>query len=139
MAENQLGAWLKTQYGPGQRYKSGRQLSLAISDGDNPGLVFDIENRGSARVETMRKLATALDRSFLEVLVLAGWLSQDEVSSGGVSPEERSHLEKKRRLGASDHAMLSEILDRLLASNEATAESRRVADESPGYQAGPEQ
>ena len=131
MAESQLGVWLKTQYGPGQRYKSGRQLSLAISDGDNPGLVFDIENRGSARVETMRKLATALDRSFLEVLVLAGWLSQDEVSAGGVTVEDRTLLEKWRGLGQADHDMLSEILDRLLVSSAAIEQARRATDESP--------
>ena len=116
MADSQLAVWLTTQYGAGKRYKSARQLSLAISDGVNAGLVFDIENRGSARVETLRKLATALDFSFVEVLVLAGWLSEDEVTGGDTSPEERTHLDKRRRLADADSAMLDEILERLLAS-----------------------
>ena len=138
MSESQLGVWLKGQYGPGMRYKSARQLSLAISDGDNPGLVFDIENRGSARVETMRKLANALDRSFVEVLLLAGWLSEDEVSEGGVTPAERTHLEKWRQLPDADRAMLEEISERLLGTGTALSGLRRVAENQGTDQAGPE-
>ena len=53
---SQLRDWLRVQYGQGKRFKSARQLSLAVSAqqrSHNPNLVYDIENRGTAKIETL--------------------------------------------------------------------------------------
>ena len=75
-----LGDWLRTQYGPGKPYKSARQLSLAISDGRNPNQVFDIESRGTARPETLQKIAEVLSVPIQTVYRIAGWLPEEEDS-----------------------------------------------------------
>jgi len=127
---------VRTLYGPGKKFKSPRALSFAI--GRDPGAISKLEESGNATLEMVVNIARACDQSPVKFQIVAGWLSEEEVSSGGVSVEERSLLEKMRRLGQADQDMLSEILDRLLASNAASDGSRRVAEESQGYQVGPE-
>ena len=80
MPQNELATWLREQYGPDKRFKSARQLSLAVSEGTNAGLIFDIESRGRAKPETLQKLAEVLGVSVQTVYKMAGWLPEDEDS-----------------------------------------------------------
>ena len=80
MAENRLTQWLKGQYGPDKPHKSGRQLSLAVSEGRNENLVFDIESRGTARPETLQNLAQVLGVPVMSVYKMAGWLPEESDS-----------------------------------------------------------
>ena len=85
-----LTEWIRQQYGPDRRYKSGRQLSLAVSGGKNPNIVYDIETRGNARFDTLRKLSETLEVPLAVILVCAGWLTPDDLgqSEGSLTAEE---------------------------------------------------
>ena len=116
-----LGAWLKTQYGPGRVFPSGRQLSLAVSEGNNPNLVFDIERRGNAKVPTLVKLADTLGVPAIRIFSLLGAVPETEAEDEGMSADERQVLAQWRRLPPDDQAAIGVIMAGLLRSTDAAA------------------
>lgn len=102
-----LTQWIRQQYGPDRRYKSGRQLSLAISGGKNPNAVYDIETRGNARIDTLRKLSETLEVPLPAILVCAGWLTPDD-------------------LGQTDDSLTAEEVELLRLYRETRPDLRRV-------------
>ena len=100
--------WLRRQYGrPGSRYRSARQLSLAISEGANANLIFDIEKRASAKIETFAKLAEALEVPLIEVFIEAGWLREEARSC--LSEEDQEILAVYHR--SPDRPLMRRILE----------------------------
>ena len=113
---SQLRNWLRTQYGPGKRFNSARQLSLAVSakqQSHNPNLVYDIESRGTAKIETLLALAGVLDVPPIRVFIEAGWISSEELKDN-LLENERRFLYKWRQLSLDDQRMLDVMAERLL-------------------------
>ena len=73
----ELARWLSQQFGPNQRFKSARHLSLAA------GLSQNIE-RGGAGPETLIKLAELLEVPVERLFVKAGWLRDENLESGSM-------------------------------------------------------
>ena len=112
----QLRDWLSVQYGQGKRYKSARQLSLAVSaqqGSHNPNLVYDIENRGTAKIETLLSLAEILGIPPIRIFIEAGWISPDELKDN-LQENERRFLYKWRQLSPIDQKLIDEVAGRLL-------------------------
>ena len=137
--ESQLGNWIKGQYGGASRYKTARQLSLAISEGRNPNQVFDIEARGTAKIETIAKIAAALDMAILDVFVAAGWIPQAELEAKA----SRVLTTNQEKAAGVVETLPDDFADAWLESGERLLElalgsdsGRRAADDSPGYQGG---
>ena len=113
---NKLRDWLRDQYGPGKKFRSARQLSLAVSaqqQSHNPNLVYDIENRGTAKIETLLSLAQTLDIPPTRIFIEAGWISSEELRDN-LQENERQFLYKWRQLIPDDQRMLDEMAERLL-------------------------
>lgn len=113
---SQLRDWLRFQYGPGKLFKSARQLSLAVSakqHSHNPNLVYDIENRGTAKIETLLAVADVLDVPPIRIFIEAGWISAEELKDN-LLENERRFLYKWRQLSPDDQRMLDEVAERPL-------------------------
>ena len=139
--ESELGKWIRDQYGAGHFYKTARQLSLAISDGRNPNQVFDIEARGTAKIETVCKIAAALGMPVLDVFVAAGWIPKAELEAktGRVltANQEKAAGLIETLPDAFAGAWL-ESGERLLELAEASRPEPQVGEGSPESQASPE-
>lgn len=90
--------WLRSQYGPGTRYPSARQLSLAISGAKNQNAVADLESRGLSRLDTAAKLAEATSTPLVFILSLAGVIPGPDTLGYHLSREEEALLANYRRL-----------------------------------------
>jgi hypothetical protein len=113
---SRLREWLRAQYGSGKRFKSARQLSLAVSgrsDSHNPNLVYDIENRGTAKIETLLHLAEVLDIPPIRIFIEAGWITESDLKDNLLETE-RQFLYKWRLLTPEDQRMIREVAERLL-------------------------
>ena len=106
-----LTDWLTDQYGPEKRFKSARQLSLAISAGRNPNLVFDIEHRGTAKIETLNKLAEALEISTRQLFELVGYIDPGDVNGTVLTLDEEELLTVYRRTPEAHRSMLRRLLE----------------------------
>ncbi len=78
--QTELARWLSQQFGPNQRFKSARHLSLAAGLSQN--MVNLIIERGGASPETLIKLAKLLDVPVERLFVKAGWLKDENLESG---------------------------------------------------------
>ena len=115
---SQLRDWLRVQYGQGKRFKSARQLSLAVSAqqrSHNQSLVYDIENRGTAKIETLLALAEVLEIPPIRIFIEAGWISSAELKDN-LLENERRFLYKWRQLSPEDQRLIDEVAGRLLRS-----------------------
>ena len=82
-----LFEWLNHQWGPGRRFASPRQLSLAISEGHEQNAVTNLENRGLTTIRNVERIARATGTSQLRVLLLAGVVTEEEIRElGGIAP-----------------------------------------------------
>ena len=79
---DQLVAWVRDQYGPGQRYRSARAWSIGARK--NPNTVINIEEIGHATADVIVALCEAIGVSPLIPFTLSGWVSQEELE--GRSP-----------------------------------------------------
>jgi hypothetical protein len=77
-----LVTWVKSLYGPGKKFPSGRQLS--IESGRNPNVVSDILNSGKGSVETVLAIAEVVDFPKIQALVIAGHLSKKDLSQADI-------------------------------------------------------
>ena len=112
---NRLRDLLRQYYGPGRRFKNARQLSLAVSrhqNGNNPNLIYDIERRGTAKVETFLTLAVVLGIRPLEIFVGAGWITE-EVLENDLTDDERRIINTWRSLRPEDQKLVESLLGRL--------------------------
>ena len=137
-----LNEWLGRQHTvAGAKYPSARQLSLAITDNHNGGMVSEIENRGLVKFETAINLALATETSVLRILMMAELVKKSDIEaiSGQVLSEdqERANQIADEMTGGLAKAWLRSGAE-LLEYEQALERPRRVADASPGYQAGPE-
>ena len=77
--------WLKNQYGDGKKFVTRRQLSLAcFAPGDdhiNEGLIGQIETRGTAKPDTLRRVAEALGISPIHIFIEAEWIQASDVTA----------------------------------------------------------
>ena len=80
---------------------------MAISDGKNPNVVYDIETRDNARFGTLRKLSETLEVPLVVILVCAGWLTPDD-------------------LGQSENILTAEEVELLRLYRETRPDLRRV-------------
>tara|TARA_R100001082_G_scaffold107629_1_gene81762 strand:+ start:396 stop:806 length:411 start_codon:yes stop_codon:yes gene_type:complete len=77
-----LVTWVKSLYGPGRRFTSGRQLAFAT--GKNMSIVSDILNSGKGSVETVLAIADVVDFPKIEALIIAGHLSKKDLSQADI-------------------------------------------------------
>ena len=108
--ETSLGAWLRQQYGVTERFKSARQLSLAIpkpnggSHGQN--LIGGIVDRGSADAETLVAIARVLGVNPVKLFKLAGWLTDDDVEPPELTADEEDLVALFRNLPETQQLVL---------------------------------
>ena len=76
--QTKLAEWLTRLYGPGTQFHSARQLALAA--GLNDSTLSRIIERGSASPDSLIAIARAVGEEPLQLLVMAGWLTEAEVS-----------------------------------------------------------
>ena len=95
-----LVTWVKSLYGPGKKFPSGRQLS--IESGRNPNVVSDILNSGKGSVETVLAIAEVVGFPKIEALVIAGHLLKKDLRQAdiksGLKPDEIGLLKDFRSL-----------------------------------------
>jgi hypothetical protein len=77
-----LVTWVKSLYGPGKQFTSGRQLAFAT--GKNMSIVSDILNSGKGSVETVLAIADVVDFPKIEALIIAGHLSKKDLSQADI-------------------------------------------------------
>ena len=129
--------WLRHQWGPGTKYRSPRQLSLAISDDKDEGAYAAMERRGLVKFDRAKGLAKATGVSVLQILLMAELVSETEIES--ISGQ----ILTTGQVQAADlyQAMPDDFAEAWLESGEKLRQlaqgSNGVAEEGPGYQAGP--
>lgn len=97
--ETELANWIRQQIGPDRRFKSARQL--AVSAGLSQSVVNLIVQRGTARPETLKKLAGPLEIPVERLFAKAGWLKDRDLDTGSnweLSDDEVELLKRYREL-----------------------------------------
>ena len=80
--------WLNDQWGPGKKFASPRQFSLAISEGHDASALTHIESRGLTTIRTAQRIGHATGTGTLRVLLLAGVVTEEEIRElGGAAPQ----------------------------------------------------
>ena len=124
-----LVTWVKSLYGPGKKFPSGRQLS--IESGRNPNVVSDILNSGKGSVETVLAIAEVVDFPKIQALVIAGHLSDDDLKQAniesGLTPDEIDLLKEFRSL---DDAVKTVAISQVSALRVLRAESAETESSS---------
>ena len=117
-----LVTWVKSLYGPGKKFPSGRQLS--IESGRNPNVVSDILNSGKGSVETVLAIAEVVGFPKIEALVIAGHLLKKDLRQAdiksGLKPDEIGLLKDFRSL---DDAVKTVAISQVSALRALRAES----------------
>lgn len=107
-----LSDWLKDQYGDGKKHVTRRQLSLACFDSGedhiNEGLIGQIETRGTAKPNTLRRVAKALGMQPIQVFIEAEWIKESDLQDNLVETE-RQFLDIFRQLGIEDRHTLRRV------------------------------
>ncbi len=85
-----LVAWVQAQYGAGKKHSSGRKLAKAA--GRNVNAVNILEDSGEASAELLIDLARAAEVSPTEALVIAGYLTAEEVGPSNFKPTDKERL-----------------------------------------------
>jgi len=124
-----LVTWVKSLYGPGKKFPSGRQLS--IESGRNPNVVSDILNSGKGSVETVLAIAEVVDFPKIEALVIAGHLLKKDLRQAdiksGLKPDEIGPLKDFRSL---DDAVKTVAISQVSALRALRAESAETESSS---------
>jgi len=124
-----LVTWVKSLYGPGKKFPSGRQLS--IESGRNPNVVSDILNSGKGSVETVLAIAEVVDFPKIEALVIAGHLLKKDLRQAdiksGLKPDEIGLLKDFRSL---DDAVKTVAISQVSALRALRAESAETESSS---------
>ena len=120
MAREKIREWLGGLIGPGKKYRSPRQLSVACGLSQNT--VSNILQAGSGDPDSLGKIADTVGRPRKEVFYMAGWLTEEDLN-----PEISEGAERWLRLfyllpqDARDALLLSgEQLRRLLQERDRT-------------------
>jgi hypothetical protein len=124
-----LVTWVKSLYGPGKKFPSGRQLS--IESGRNPNVVSDILNSGKGSVETVLAIAEVVGFPKIEALVIAGHLLKKDLRQAdiksGLKPDEIGLLKDFRSL---DDAVKTVAISQVSALRALRAESAETESSS---------
>ena len=133
-----LQEWIGTQYGPGTKYPSARQLALAISQNRNQNVVSDIERKGILTFDTAQGVARATGVSVLRVLLMSGVVDEAEVEAIGgkaLTAGEAQAAALWRELPVDVAALWLRLGSELMELPQGQGESRRVAEGQGSYQA----
>jgi hypothetical protein len=124
-----LVTWVKSLYGPGRQFTSGRQLAFAT--GKNMSIVSDILNSGKGSVETVLAIAEVVDFPKIEALVIAGHLLKKDLRQAdiksGLKPDEIGLLKDFRSL---DDAVKTVAISQVSALRALRAESAETESSS---------
>ena len=124
-----LVTWVKSLYGPGKQFTSGRQLAFAT--GKNMSIVSDILNSGKGSVETVLAIADVVDFPKIEALIIAGHLSKKDLSQADIKsnlkPNEIGLLKDFRSL---DDALQTAAISQVSALRVLRAESAETESSS---------
>ena len=124
-----LVRWVKSLYGPGKQFTSGRQLAFAT--GKNMSIVSDILNSGKGSVETVLAIAEVVDFPKIEALVIAGHLLKKDLRQAdiksGLKPDEIGLLKDFRSL---DDAVKTVAISQVSALRALRAESAETESSS---------
>ena len=116
-----LSKWVKSLYGEGRKYRSGRRLSAAA--GKNNNAVSDIESTGRGTVPTVVAIARAADYPVLEILKLMEILKEEDFKSSSLTQDELQLLSDFRRLSITDQTTVLRVTASLLGDNADVNES----------------
>ena len=78
MATSEVKQWIDSLIGNGRAFRSARQLSL--SAGLNQNTVGNVLDTGRGDPETLGRIADAVGRGRVEVFMMAGWLSPEDLT-----------------------------------------------------------
>jgi hypothetical protein len=76
---DKLREFLRSQYGPGRRWKNVSNFSFAA--GNNYELIPRMERAGTAEVDSLRKVAKATGEPLLNLMLWADVVTPDEIPS----------------------------------------------------------
>ena len=112
-----LVGWLHSHYGPGRKYRSGRQWSIRA--GLNSGAVNAIETAGYGSPTALIALARAAGVPPLYVLQMDGHLTPEECdpSQLELTPQEQELLQRYRNADAGVRMLAESLLSRLYATS----------------------
>ena len=78
MAQAEIKEWIGSLIGPGTRFRSPRQLSVA--SGLSQSTVGNIWETGRGDPESLGKIADTVGRRRVEVFLMAGWLKPSDLN-----------------------------------------------------------
>ena len=97
--------------------------------------MFDIETRGTAKIETVLKLAAVLELPVMRVFVEAGWISEEELGDGGLTRDEQAVLDTFRSIPPERRPLMIALLETAARESQSLgmiAETRAVYRADPG-------
>lgn len=86
---------------------------MALAADLDQSSVTAIIERGTAKPETLSRIARALGVSTVEAFMRAGWIAPEEIHQG-LSPDEADFLEEYRQLSGHHQGVLREVMRGLL-------------------------
>ena len=117
-ADNGLADWLREYCGPGKRYPSPFAMSLEVGIGQNQ--VNTILRRGTARPDTLIKIARAVSMNPVKLFKLAGWLTDLDIEPKLTRNQER-WLDLHDQLSAESLEALDVVIQGLLRRDQEQA------------------
>ena len=99
----------------------------------NEGLIGQIETRGTAKPDTLRRVARALGIDPIRIFMVAGWVEASDLQDN-LQETERQFLDIFRQLGIEDRHTLRRVGEGFLRSGAGQDELRRVAEGPGSYQ-----
>ena len=126
----ELVEWLRSQYGPGRKFSTPRQLSIAA--GRNQNAVASIEEKGHATADVLVDIARVVGESSLVPFQLMGWLKEEAIANG-LSANENYFISLYRSLSPHQREVLIEVAGAMIEPASRTRESPPAGPE-PGHQ-----
>ena len=109
-----LTKWLRAQYGPGRRWPTLRQFSIACG---NERMVPRLETQGTGDVSSLRAVSRATGEPLVNLMLLAGLVTVEEMSprrSERLTGEEQQVLQGFRELNPEGREAVVRLLRVLL-------------------------
>ena len=95
--------------------------------------MFDIESRGTAKIETVLRLAAVLEVPVIRVFVEAGWISEEDLGDGGLTTDERAVLDTFRSIPPERRPLMIALLDTATQHDTSQTQDNQVAETRTDY------
>jgi len=128
-----LSEWLSDHVGPGRRYSSARELSIAAGLGH--AIVTNIRQSGRGDPLSLIALADCIGTPRTEVFIKAGWLRPEDVVPD-LTSEEASVITGLRSLPAAQKRVILSMLSELTSPSSQSGELKIEVEEKTPHPSG---